>query len=447
MREFTGVPPQNIEAEKSILGSMMVDPECIIDILDAVEAGDFFREDHKEIFETIKELSINLQPVDVVSVSEKLKSRGSLDHVGGLERLVEMVNDVPTTANAVNYASIVLEKAKLRRLIKIANNIMGASFEDYNAAEIIDAAEKEILSINERTNSNYSTAAEAALSALEQIEERIRNKGKIMGISTGFADLDRRLGGLQNGDLVLIAARPSMGKTALAENILTYVTCIKQLPGIMFSMEMTKESIVNRIYSSWGRVDNSRIKDGTLTDQDMRNIALVYDRLTKSKLIIDDTPHIRASEMRSKCRRIKNKYGDLRLIVVDHLTEMWRPHKSNRDSVEYEENVRSMKHLGREMNCPVILLQQLSRKVEERPNKRPLLSDLKETGASEEVADVVMFIYRDSYYNPDSDKKNIAEIIVAKSRNGATGTVELNWQGQYTKFSNIDRYQQEQIKV
>jgi replicative DNA helicase len=236
-----------------------------------------------------------------------------------------------------------------------------------------------------------------------------------------------------------------MGKTSLAENILTYTSAIKRLPAAMFSMEMPKESIANRIFAGWARVDNHKIKLGTVNDHEITNIAKVFTYLSQCKLAIDDTPHIRASEIRSKCRRIKNKYGDLRLIVVDHLTEMWRPGKGD-PRAEHEENVRSMKRLAREMKRPVILLQQLNRGPEIRSDHRPVLSDLKETGASEEAADVVMFIYRDDYYFPDSEKKGIAEVIVAKNRDGATGTVELLWQGQYTKFSNVEKYRQEEIR-
>jgi replicative DNA helicase len=439
------IPPQNLEAEKAVLGSMMIDDDIVIDVLDLLIPDDFYREDYKEIYTAISELSNKLEAIDYLSVSERLKTRGTAEQVGGLEVLVNMTNGIPTTANVIHYANIVLECSKRRKLIKTASGILKASYENNDVSDIIDNAEREILSVNDRQKNNFCMASEAVTITLNELEKRYKNKGKITGLITGFCDIDNMLGGLQNGDLVLIAARPAMGKTALAENIITFTSCIKKLPVAFFSMEMPKEAIINRMFSGWGRVENTKIKLGNISDEDWVKITRVSGEIYHGKLAIDDTPHMRSSEMRSKCRRIKNKLGDLRLIVVDHLTEMWRPNKSNRDSTEHEENVRSLKRLAREINCPVILLQQLNRDCEKRQDKRPMLSDLKETGASEEAADVAMFIYRDDYYNKDSTKKNIAEIIIAKNRGGATGTIELNWQGQYTKFASIERYHQEHI--
>jgi replicative DNA helicase len=439
------IPPQSIEAEKSILGSMMLDNEIVIDVLDALEPDDFFREDHKEIFRIISDLSQELQPTDIITVSDKLKDRGILEKVGGLKALSEMADTVLTTSTVKHHVQLVLNSSKRRKLIKTAQNILNNSYESEDIDITIDLAEKSILSINERRQSNFCLLNEAATSAMYQLEERMRNKGQLTGLSTGFYDLDAMLGGIKDGDLIIIAARPSMGKTSLAENIITFNSAIKNHPTAFFSMEMPKESIANRIFSAWGRVDNKKIKLGTINDHEITNIARVFSFIKDSKLVIDDTPHIRASEIRSKCRRIKNKFGDLRLIVADHLTEMWRPNKGD-SRAEHEENVRSMKRLAREMKCPVILLQQLNRGTEARQDKRPMLSDLKETGASEEAADVVMLIYRDDYYNPSSEKKGIAEIIVAKNREGETGPVELLWQGQYTKFSNIEKYRTEEYE-
>lgn len=435
----TRIPPQAIEAEQSVLGSMMIDNNIVIDILDILTKEDFYELQNQVIFEAIYELYKNQETIDIISVSEKLKANKLLDKIGGFSVIVGLTDMVVTTASTLNHAKMVKEKAQRRKMIRAATNIAEMAYNHDEIETIIDAAEKDILNINQQNNETYSSIGEILITTMNQLENRCENRGQISGLSTGFLGIDYKLGGLQNSDLIIIAARPSMGKTSLAIDILLNVSCVKQIPTVLFSLEMSKEKIANRILSGWNMIDNQKIRLGTIEDSDWQKIGTSIGILSESKLIIDDTPNIKAIEIKSRCRRIKSKMGGLGLIVVDHLTEMWRPHKGT-DASEHEENVRSLKRLAKEMNCPVILLQQLNRGVESRTDKRPQLSDLRETGAAEEVADVVMMIYRDDYYNPDTNKKNIAEIIIQKGRDIGTGTVELVWLGQYTKFANIERF-------
>lgn len=430
--------PHNMEAEMSVLGAMILEADSTMDMLEMLEAEYFYRQDHREIFSAIMELNQENMPTDLLTLEDKLESMGVLKKVGGLEYLTNLASRVPSTANARHYARIVIDQAKRRMLVKSGAAILTAAYDREDVDEIIDMAERDILEINKRHDNDVTHAKEAAMSAIRQLEERCRNKGNISGLPTGFVDLDYKLGGLQKGDLIIIAARPSMGKTSLAENMATFVSCRKRIPTVFFSMEMPKEKIINRIFSGQGLIENQKIRLGTLEDEDWKKIVPVCNELMDGKLIIDDTPNVRAVDIKAKCRRIKNRYGGLGLVVVDHLTEMWRPRK-RAPNEEHEENVRALKRIARDLQCPVILLQQLNRGPESRADHRPMLGDLKETGASEEVADIVMFIYRDDYYNPDTQKKNIAEIIIAKGRDHGTGTVELAWLGNYTRFMSLDK--------
>jgi replicative DNA helicase len=430
------VMPQNIKAEQTVLGCMMIDSDIVADVIEILSTDDFFKQTHQEMYSVMLWLNSNRLPVDMVSVADQLTKKNLFETIGGYDYLKSLCDMVPISNNAVYYAELVEEQSKRRKLIKVAQNTINAAYSNEDIVNTLDKAEKDVLSINASKKQDFYTAADVAVEAMNLLDARCKNKGKISGLPTGFSDLDYKLGGLQDSELIIIAARPSMGKTSLAENISTYVSCNKNLPTAFFSLEMSKETIMNRTFSALGMVDNAKMRLGMMDDTDWNNIAGALNIVSNGKLIIDDTPHIKANEIRSKCRRIKNKLGDLRLIVVDHLTEMWRPCKGD-DTHEHEENVRAMKRLASEMKCPVVLLSQLNRGVEKRDNKRPILSDLKETGATEEVADVVMFIYRDDYYNPDTDKKNIAEIIIAKGRNTGIGTVELRWFGEYTKFAQL----------
>jgi len=436
------IPPQAIEAEKSVIGTMMVDNTTINSVLEILTQTDFYDLQYQEIFTAIVELFNKNKTIDIITVADILKEKGKLEEVGGYNTLADLVDIIATSQSILHHSKIVKNQSQRRQLIQASNSILDMAYGNDEIELIIEASEKNILGIDRHNNTTIFSLADTLSSTVEQLENRCKNRGQISGIPTGFIGLDYKLGGLQNSDLIIIAARPSMGKTSLAVDIATNVSISKQLPTAFFSLEMKKEKIANRILSGWNFIDNQKIRLGTMDDDDWGKLARSIGPLSEGKLIIDDTPNMKASEIKARCRRIKNKMGGLALIVVDHLTEMWRPRRGT-DASEHEENVRCMKRLAAEMDCPVILLQQLNRGVEGRTDKRPQLSDLKETGAAEEVADVVIMIYRDDYYNPDSEKKNIAEIIIAKGRDVGTGTVELAWLGQYTKFANLERMRKE----
>lgn len=433
------VPPQAVEAERSVLGSMILDSNVIMDVAEIIGSDDFYSLQNREVFQAVIELYGRQQPIDIITVSERLKQRKKLELVGGIEYIVGLTDMSATSSSAVPHARIIHEKSQRRRLIRVSDEIIDMAYNHDEIENIVDKAETGILGINRKDGESFSSLEQTLVNTVGLLEQRCRNRGQISGLSTGFAAVDYKLGGLQDSDLIIIAARPGMGKTSLAVDIATHVSCIRQIPTAMFSLEMSKEKIANRILSGWNLIDNQKLRLGTVDDSDWDKIGRSLAPLSESKLVIDDTTNIKASDIRARCRRIKSRMGGLGLVVVDHLTEMWRPRKGN-DTSEHEENVRCMKRLAKELNCPVILLQQLNRGVEGRADKRPMLSDLKETGAAEEVADVVMMIYRDDYYYPDSDKRNIAEILIQKGRDVGTGTVELAWLPQYTKFANLERF-------
>jgi replicative DNA helicase len=431
------LPPQAIEAEQSVIGSLLIESQIYDDLSEIISSDDFYRAEHKEIYTAIEELQKRNSTTDIITVSDSLRCRGTLDKIGGLEYLTQIASNVPTTANAIYYAKIVHDKYLLRSLIKSSTSIIDTCYEQSQDIEtIIQTAESQILQVNQNNKSDMSPVSEVLVSTLNEIEDRCKNKGQFNGLATGLVDLDFKLRGLKKGDLIILAARPSMGKTALAGNISDYVALTKNIPVAFFSLEMSKEKLMSRTLSGMAMIENTRIQLGTLDDDDFRKMANIYGVVGEGKLEIDDTPNQKITEIRSKCRRMKKKYGDLGLIIIDHLTELWRPMKGN-DFAEYSENIRACKRLAVEMQCPLILLQQLNRGVEARSDKRPVLSDLRETGVAEEAADVVLMIYRDDYYNKDSNKKNIAEILIRKGRDIGTGTVELVWLPQYTKFVNL----------
>lgn len=433
------IPPQAVEAERSVLGSMLIDSGVIMDVAEIIGADDFYNLQNREVFIAVIEMYNRQQPIDIITVSERLKERKILELVGGLEYIVGLTDMAATSSSALPHARIIREKSQRRKMIKASTEIMEMAYNHEEIENIMDKAEKEILSINQKESEGLYSLEQTLVSTIGLLEQRCRNRGQISGLGTGFAAIDYKLGGLQDSDLVIIAARPGMGKTSLAVDMATHVSCVKQVPTAFFSLEMSKEKITNRILSAWNMIDNQKLRLGTVEDSDWEKIGKSLAPLSESRLIIDDTPNLKASEIKARCRRIKNRMGGLGLVIVDHLTEMWRPRKGN-DTSEHEENVRCMKRLAKELNCPVILLQQLNRGVEGRADKHPMLSDLKETGAAEEVADVVMMIYRDDYYYPDSNKKNIAEILIQKGRDVGTGTVELAWLPQYTKFANLEKF-------
>lgn len=434
------IPPQNLEAEQSVIGSMLLDKEVIPVITELLKSEDFYREDHKEIYEAIMDLFNNAEPIDLITVSEQLKLRSSLDNVGGLGYLTSIANAVPTTANAKHYAKIVEEKSILRKLIKVSSDIVNMGYEASDEVNyVLDKAEKNIFDIlQKRSAQGFFPIKDVLVDAFNKLEELYNNKGHVTGIPSRFVDLDYKTAGFQNSDLILIAARPAMGKTALALNIAQNVAIYSQIPVAVFSLEMSKEQLVNRMLCSEAMVDSQRMRTGKLEDDDWKKISKALGPLSEAPIFIDETPGTSIMEIRAKCRRLKLE-KNLGLIVIDYLQLMQGRGKIENRQQEISEISRSLKILAKEINVPVITLSQLSRAAETRADHRPMLSDLRESGAIEQDADIVMFLYRDDYYNPETEKKDIAELIIAKHRNGSTGTVELKWLGQYTKFVNLKK--------
>lgn len=438
---FGRVPPQSIEAEQSVIGSMLLDKEVIPVVTEILKSEDFYRADHKEIFEAVMDLFDAGEPIDLITVAEQLKLRGTLDNIGGLEYLTNIASAVPTTANAKHYAKIVEEKSTLRKLIKASSEIVNMGYEaSEELSYIVDKAEKSIFDVlQKRGTQGFAPIKDVLVDAFNKLEELYNNKGHITGIPTRFVDLDFKTSGLHNSDLILIAARPAMGKTAFALNIAQNAAVYSGVPVAIFSLEMSKEQLVSRILCSEAMVDSQKVKTGKLEDEDWKKIARALGPLSEAPIYIDDTPGISISEIRAKCRRLKLE-KNLGLVVIDYLQLMQGRGKNESRQQEISDISRSLKILAKEINVPVITLSQLSRAAEQRADHRPILSDLRESGAIEQDADIVMFLYRDDYYNPETEKKNIAEVILAKHRSGSTGTVELTWLGAYTKFANIEKY-------
>ncbi len=438
------IPPQSIEAEQSVIGSMLIDKEVIPVVMEILKPEDFYRPDHKEIYDVIIELFDRAQPIDLITVSERLKLHGKLELVGGLEYLTNIATDVPTTANVKHYAKIVEEKSLLRKLIRASSDIVDLGFDaSEEVSFILDKAEQSIFDIlQKRSSQGFVPIKDVLVDTFNKLEELYNNKGSITGISTGFNDLDFKTSGLHNSDLVLVAARPAMGKTAFALNLAQNAAVHSGVPVAVFSLEMSKEQLVNRMLCSEAMVDSNRMKTGKLEDNDWQKVAKALGPLSEAPIFIDDTPGISITEIRAKCRRLKLEHN-LGLVVIDYL-QLMQGSKSKSESRQQEisEISRSLKILAKEINVPVITLSQLSRAPEARTDHRPILSDLRESGAIEQDADIVMFLYRDDYYNPDTEKKNIAELIIAKHRSGSTGTIELVWLGQYTKFANLEKFRQ-----
>lgn len=437
--EIGKVPPNDIEAEQAIIGSMLTDRDAVISAIEVLKPEDFYREDNKTIYEAILNLYTRSEPIDVITVRAELESMGKLDNVGGLEYLAELPEKVPTTANASKYIKIVEEKATLRSLIKTANEIIELG---YNPTEdvddIMEGAEKKIFNImQDKDQKGYSPLKDVLVESFTKLEELYNRKQHITGVPSGFIDLDYRTAGFHGSELILIAARPAMGKTAFALNIATNAVLRANVPTAVFSLEMSKEQLVNRILSSESMVDSNKIRTGKLEEDDWTKLAEAIGPLSEGEMYIDDTPGINIMEIRAKCRKLKIE-KNIGLVVIDYLQLIQGSGKRNGSrEQEISEISRSLKILAKELNVPVIALSQLSRAAEQRPDHRPMLSDLRESGAIEQDADIVMFLYRDDYYNPDTDKKGIAEVIIAKHRGGSTGTVDLRWLGNYTKFVNL----------
>ncbi len=430
--------PHSTEAEQSVLGSMIMDSDAIVTASELITGDDFYNKQYGVIFDTMVELQNSGSSVDMVTLQDKLKEKDVPPEVSSLEYVRDFITAVPTSANIKYYAEIVQKKSVLRKLIRTTEGITNTCYAGKDdVEEILEDTEKKVFDIVQRRNTgDFVPIQQVVMNALDIIEKAAKNKGAITGVPTGFTDLDYSTAGFQPSDLILIAARPSMGKTAFALNIALHAAVKCQKSVAVFSLEMSKEQLANRFFAMESKLDSQNLRTGTLSDKDWDKLMEGAIEVGKSKLIIDDTGSISISELRSKCRKFKLEHG-LDMIMIDYLQLMTGSGKTDSRQQEVSDISRSLKALARELNVPVIALSQLSRKVEERPDHRPMMSDLRESGAIEQDADVVMFIYRDDYYNKDTDKPNVAEIIIAKQRNGPVGTIELAWLPDYTQFKNL----------
>lgn len=431
------IPPHNEEAEKSVLGAAMLSKEALLDVSEEVKAEDFYNESHREIFDAIMNLYRENTAVDMLTVCEELNKRKSLDMVGGRAYIAMLTSDVPSTANAGEYAKIVAEKAMLRQLIAASEEIAAKGYDDkLAAAELLDYAEGDIFRIaQKRQRSDYAKIQDVLMKNLKLIDEAEKNKGGVIGLPTGFKTLDEKTSGLQPSDLIIVAARPGMGKTAFALNIAQQSAVKAGASVLIFSLEMSQEQLGQRLIAMQARVESEKLKRGGLELKDWDRINVALNELNGTKIVIDDTPGISVMEMRNKCRRLKAEQG-LDLIVVDYLQLMTFDGRADNRQQEISALSRHLKLLAREMECPVIVLSQLSRAPELRQDKRPMLSDLRESGSIEQDADIVMFLYRDDYYNEATEKPGVCEVNIAKHRSGPTDRIELTWVARYTKFSD-----------
>lgn len=435
------VPPQSMEAEQSVLGSMIIDKLAINTAVEVIRPEDFYREANGEIYEAILVLFNRGEPVDLITLSEELKRRGTLESVGGLSYLANLSGGIATTANTEYYCKIVEEKSILRKLISSSNQIIGKAYEDSEDVNIIiEEAEKNIFDITQGAHKQgFAPIDQVLLDSFARIEEMSANESGLTGLTTGFIDLDNKLSGLQKSDLVLLAARPSMGKTALGINIATNSALKVNARVAIFSLEMSKEQLVQRMIAATAHVDLQKIISGRLSEDEWLKIITSIGPLSQAEIFIDDTAGISLMEMKAKCRRLKIEKG-LDLILVDYLQLMQMEGRQENRQQEISAISRGLKALAKEMNCPVMALSQLSRAPELRTDHKPILSDLRESGAIEQDADVVMFLYRDEYYNEESEKKNIGEVNIAKHRNGPTGSIELVFKKEFTKFLNKESF-------
>ena len=439
------IPPQNLDAERSTLGSMLLEKDAIFRAVEILKPDDFYKEAHRLIFQTVIELTNKNEPVDLVTVTEALRQKNMLESIGGIPYLTSLANSVPTAANIEYYARIVEEKSLLRTLIHAATQIVGQGYEGVEEVDkLLDQAEQAIFQVTQRrATRGYVFLKDILNDAFELIEKTYENRGGVTGVPTGFSDLDRMTAGLQPSDLIILAARPSMGKTTFALNIAEYVAIEAKMPVVVFSLEMSKEQLAMKLLCAEAGVDNQRIRTGTLVEADWPKLSRALGRLGEAKMYIDDTPGISVMEVRAKARRIKAE-GGLGLVVIDYLQLMQGRGKTESRQQEVSEISRALKALARELSVPVIALSQLSRAVEQRTVKVPGLADLRESGSLEQDADIVCFLYRDEYYNPDSEKKGISELIVAKHRNGPIGSVEMFFQKECSKFVGLERFRKAQ---
>ena len=437
--DLSKIPPHDLEAEQAVIGSMLTDKDSVISAIEVLKEEDFYREDNRLIYKAVLNLYNRAEPIDIITLKSELSSMGKLDAVGGLEYLAELPERVPTTANVDKYIKIVEEKSTLRTLIRTANELITLGYDPTQEVDdIMDSAEKKIFNVMQKKNQKgYTAMKEILIESLAQLEELYNRKQHITGIPTGFRDLDYKLAGLHNSELILIAARPAMGKSAFALNIASNAAIRSKIPVVVFSLEMAKEQMGNRILASEAMVDSSKIQTGKLEDEDWGKLAAATGELSDAPIYIDDTPGISIMEIRAKCRKLKLE-KNIGLVIIDYL-QLITPagRKGGSREQEIAEISRSLKILAKEINVPVVALSQLSRAVEQRPDHNPMLSDLRESGSIEQDADIVMFLHREEYYNPETiEKKNITDIIVAKNRSGSIGSEELVWLANFTKFAN-----------
>lgn len=435
------LPPHSLEAEQAVLGGLMLDEQAWDRVSDRVKEEDFYRRDHRLIFQAIALLANAGDPRDALTVSETLSRLGELENAGGIAYLGELVRNTSSATNIAAYGDIVRERSVLRQLIRISNEVSDTAFQPQGATaqDILDQAERKIFAIAEQQQKGGGPQALRPLlqKALDRIDKLFQSTESITGLSTGFTDLDDRTSGLQNGDLVIVAARPSMGKTTFAMNLVENAMLRSGKPVLVFSMEMPAEQLVMRMLSSLGRIDQGRVRSGKLEEEDWPRLTSTMTMLSEQKLLIDDSASLSPNDVRTRARRVAREQGGLGLIMVDYLQLMRVPGLESNRVNEISEISRSLKALAKEMECPVIALSQLNRSLEQRPNKRPVMSDLRESGAIEQDADVIMFIYRDEVYNPESPDKGTAEIIIGKQRNGPIGALRLAFHGKYTRFEDL----------
>ncbi len=435
------VPPHSIEAEQSVLGGLLLENRAWEKIADIVQEEDFYRQDHRLIFRSIAVLAEQDEPLDIITLSEWLKDRDELDNAGGLAYLGTLAKDTPSAANIKAYAEIVREKSILRQLISIGSEISEDAFNpgERPSKELLDEAEKKVFEIAEQGNrkQDFQNIKSLLKQTLAHIDELSKSDATLTGASTGYSELDDMTSGLQKGDLIIVAGRPSMGKTTFSMNLAEFIAVNDKKPVAIFSMEMPAEQLVLRMFASMGRVPLNDIRTGKIREEDWPRIGMAVKTFGETQLFIDDTPAMSPTEIRAKARRLQREHGQLGLIVIDYLQLMQSGNRSENRATEISEISRGLKALAKELECPVIALSQLNRSLEQRPNKRPIMSDLRESGAIEQDADVIMFIYRDEVYNEDTPDKGMAEVIIGKQRNGAIGKVRLTFTGKFTRFDNF----------
>ena len=436
------VPPHSIQGEQAVLGGLMLDDEAWDRVADLVTGEDFYRREHQLIFSAMAGLSGSDQPLDVVTLAEELERRGELAEVGGMPYLGMLANDTPSASNVSAYAKIVREQSVVRQLIKVGNKIADSGYrpEGRKVHQLLDEAENQVFQIAEQQakgKSGFKSINNLLTATVNKIEELFSSDDALTGVSTGFNDFDGRTSGLQKSDLIIVAGRPSMGKTTFAMNIAENVAIGSGMPVAIFSMEMPGEALTMRMISSLGRINQQAVRSGKLEDDDWPRVTSAVSILSQAKMFIDDTPALTPTEVRARCRRLMKDHGQLGLVVLDYLQLMQAPEAGDNRTAEISAISRGLKALAKELEVPVIALSQLNRSLEQRPNKRPVMSDLRESGAIEQDADVILFVYRDEVYNENTPDRGVAEIIIGKQRNGPIGTVNLTFQGQYTRFDNF----------